>query len=380
MIASLLAALLLVSPARAATVRVEADVVSVPRVTPLSSPLSAPAPSLTVVAGLSAAPSAFIAPESRVAPALSAAPLAAALPAPAPLPAAVFSAAPASLPAPAALSVLPAASAPTEKPEEAATGTSAADAPAYQSRIQRFLARISNPFGTKAPEATPTLGDAERLDRDFAARDTWSEVVPATRAEIERLRAEKKSKAEVTAYVRAQADASVERILAARGMKNLGLHYNLHGGAREGYVGRGINATMGDIALQYSIHGDRNYKVYFFQTEKYRLYDILNESHPQIMMFPSRMGNVVNVFDLDAPPLTAARADGRIKNFGQISMDFHGMKGVPYSAYLAPPLQVFVGVAKKLGLKKVSRDEETLATVRYLEAALINGGPYIPKN
>jgi hypothetical protein len=162
-------------------------------------------------------------------------------------------------------------------------------------------------------------------------------------------------------------------------MTNLGFHYNLHGGARDGYVGRGINATMGDIALNYTIHGDRNYKVYFFQSEKFRLYDILNESNPAQLVFSSRMGSALNVFNLNAPELEAARADGRIKNYGNISMDFHGMRGVPYSTYLAPPMEVFSGTAKKIGLKKLSRDEETLATVRYLEAALTAGGAYIPR-
>jgi hypothetical protein len=64
---------------------------------------------------------------------------------------------------------------------------------------------------------------------------------------------------------------------------------------------------------------------------------------------------------------------------GAISMDFHeGMRGVPYSTFLAPPLEVFSGTAKKIGLRRLSRDEETLATVRYLEAALTEGGAYVP--
>ncbi|MFI5345992.1 MAG: hypothetical protein ACHQ51_06425 [Elusimicrobiota bacterium] len=616
MIASLLAALLLVTPARAATVRVDAESAVVPRVAPLSSPLSAPAPSLTAVPGLSAAPCAFFAPDSRVAPALSAAPLGAALPEPAPLPAAVIPAAPALDAAPAA-SLPQAKDSPTPSAGEAAAAPSADDAasPGFAGRIRGLLRRLADPFASRnalaaekadgielhpllagksadlrldgltykgttlmrsgqkaefvgrgmrgvvaahpeipgavvktvsmvgsanpmiaetelsptalfqkeaktaraleaagvgpryfgdgvvdgrlssvrervygntleklfsaraygpkehalvlvmlrkmadagisasdmkpanimigstaadperraylvdggavsalpadlpaekrvesllesylptnnpyglgttlgkvlqkglgryqAPKAAPVVSEAERLDKEFAARDVWSQVAPAIRAEIEGLRAEGKSKAEVTAYVRAEADAATARILAGRGMTNLGFHYNLHGGARDGYVGRGISATMGDIALNYTIHGDRNYKVYFFQTEKYRLYDILNESNPAQYLFPSRMGNNLSVFDLNAPVLTAARADGRIKNFGQISMDFHGMKGVPYSTYLAPPIEVFHRTAQKIGMKKLSRDEETLATVRYLEAALIGGGPFIPKN
>ncbi|MDE2510562.1 MAG: hypothetical protein KGL74_05525, partial [Elusimicrobia bacterium] len=286
-------------------------------------------------------------------------------PAPAPLPVAAMPSAP-------ALSVLPAASAPS-------AAAPAAEAPAFQSRIRKFLARIVDPFGSGKSEAVaPT--EAERLDAEFSAKDVWSQISPAVRAELDGLRARKMSKAEMSAYVRAQADAATARILAARGTANIGFHYNLHGGARGGYVGRGINAAMGDIALNYTTHGDRNYKVYFFQSEKYRLYDILNESNPAQLVFPSRMGSALSVFDLNAPALVAARADGRIKNFGRISMDFHGMRGVPYSAFLAPPLDVFHGTAKRVGMKKLTRDEETLATVRYLEAALINGGAYVPKN
>jgi hypothetical protein len=91
------------------------------------------------------------------------------------------------------------------------------------------------------------------------------------------------------------------------------------------------------------------------------------------------MGHALSVFAVDAPELETARADGRIANAGSISMDFHkGMRGVPYSAFLAPPVEVFIGTAKKVGLKKLSRDEETLATARFLEAAATAGGAYVP--
>jgi hypothetical protein len=55
------------------------------------------------------------------------------------------------------------------------------------------------------------------------------------------------------------------------------------------------------------------------------------------------------------------------------------MRGVPYSTFLAPPLEVFVRTPKKVGLKKLSRDEETLATARFLEAAATAGGAYVPR-
>ncbi len=54
------------------------------------------------------------------------------------------------------------------------------------------------------------------------------------------------------------------------------------------------------------------------------------------------------------------------------------MGGVPYSAYLAPPVEVFSKTAKRVGMGKLSWDEETLATVRYLEAAALEGAHYVP--
>ena len=126
--------------------------------------------------------------------------------------------------------------------------------------------------------------------------------------------------------------------------------------------------------------GDFNDKVYFFQTAVNEPYTALDASNGGILYFPSRMGYALSLFKVDAPELKAAMSDGRITNLGSISMDFHkGMRGVPYSAFLAPPLAVFVKTAKKVGLKKLSRDEETLATARFLEAAAASGGAFVPR-
>jgi hypothetical protein len=135
---------------------------------------------------------------------------------------------------------------------------------------------------------------------------------------------------------------------------------------------------MGDIALRYSMNADANYKVYFFQSGEHAGFTPLDSRHGEHLFVKVRMGYALNLFDLDAPALKEARADGRIKNFSSISMDFHGMKGVPYESYLAPPVEVFIKTAKKIGMRKLSWDEETLATVRYLEAAATQGGAYVP--
>lgn len=255
-----------------------------------------------------------------------------------------------------------------------------APATGFGAKVKSILARIVNPFGTSKEEGqSKPLSPAEEGYARFKKEDFWAKTAEPTRAEIEKLRA-LKSKAEAQAYVRKAGQEILARLQAKHGTENLGFHFNLHGGTAEGYVqGGGIRATMGDIANNYTMHGDKNLKVYFFQSKNVPLYDVLNESNPAMLMFPSRMGGVLSVFRLDSPELKAAMADGRIKNFGNISMDFHGMRGVPYSSYIAPPIEVFHGTAKKLGVKgRLSRDEETLAVMRYLEAVALSDERFVP--
>ena len=266
---------------------------------------------------------------------------------------------------------------PKPAPESAATPASK-DQSVAKNGIQAMLKSMASFFTGKKAEEIPPANESERLDREFAKVDVWGQVAPSARAEIEGLRARKLSKADLKAYVQAEADAAIERIKAARGVKNIGFHYNLHGGQREEYVGVGIRATMGDIALRYTMNGDTNHKVYFFQSDEHGGFTPLDSKHGEHLFIKMRMGYALSLFDLDAPALKEARADGRIKNMGSISMDFHGMKGVPYEAYLAPPVEVFTKTAKKIGMRKLSWDEETLATVRYLEATALEGGPYVP--
>lgn len=268
--------------------------------------------------------------------------------------------------------------APNEAPESAASPADKGQ-PSFKTKILGMLKSMANPFGGKKSEEAPPASEAERLDREFAKIDFWGQVAPGARAEIEAARAAKMSKAAFKEFVAKEADAAIERIKKARGVSNIGFHFNLHGGQRKEYVGTGIRATMGDIAARYDMNADRNQKVYFFQSAQHGGFVPLDASNGEILFFPTRMGHALNLFDLDAPELAAARADGRIRNFGAISMDFHGMRGVPYSAYLAPPVEVFIGTAKKIGLKKLTRDEETLATIRFLEAAALAGGSYIPR-
>lgn len=343
------------------------------------SPVSGPALGTTLTPGLNAA----LAAPSALTPQALPAPLpVSAVASPAALsPSAITPATARAENASAVRAVLSAAATPDAPMEAPGAAASPADKnqPSFKTKILGMLKSMANPFGGKKAEEIPPANEAERLDREFAKIDFWGQVAPGVRAEIEEARAAKLGKAAFKEYVTKEADAAIERIKRARGVSNIGFHFNLHGGQRKDYVGTGIRATMGDIAARYDMNADRNQKVYFFQSAKHGGFVPLDASNGEILFLPSRMGHALNLFDLDAPELAAARADGRIKNFGEISMDFHGMRGVPYSAYLAPPVEVFIGTAKKVGLKKLTRDEETLAALRFLEAAVLAGGSYIPR-
>jgi len=335
----------------------------------LASPLSAPSLSAFPIAAPLAAPSAVPSPLTAAAPGAAAADAT-----PASTAAGAVAAAAPNAPVSA---VVPSAAPETPWVESAAPNGALFDGSARGGLWNRLAGLFA---GRRAPKPVPPPRDeAERLDRDFAKLDVWAQVGPDARAEIEGLRARRLTKAALKDYVRRETAAAFERVKAARGTTNIGLHYNLHGGARESYVGAGIRASKGDIALRYTTSGDMNEKVYFFQTAAAAPYDALDAHNGEILYFPSRMGYVLSAFAVDAPALEAAKADGRIANAGAISMDFHqGMRGVPYATFLAPPVPVFTGVAKKLGLRRLSRDEETLATARFLEAALTAGGAYVP--
>ncbi len=218
---------------------------------------------------------------------------------------------------------------------------------------------------------------ARRAYARFLRKDHWAERKDAIQAEVASLRS-LGSKQAVPAYVRGAGEDILARVREKHGTANVGFHYNLHGGQAEEYVeGGGIHATMGDIALNYTMHGDTAHKVYFFQSAMRQLYDILDERHPNL--YSSRMGHVLNVFRLDSAVLQKALQDGAASNFTTISIDFDRAKleGIRYETYLAPPLDVFNGVSRKVGLR-LSRDEETLAVMRYLEAVLLDPESFIP--
>lgn len=221
---------------------------------------------------------------------------------------------------------------------------------------------------------------------EFLNTDYWAQIHDSAAAEVARLR-ELSSDQARKAYLRAEADSIMARVAAKLGAKNIGFHFNLNGGNGAGYVERGgLLISRGDVGLQYGMSTDIAEKIYFFHSAKVNLFDVLNSSNPK-QLSGGRMGSELNIFSLDHPYFERAKAEGGISKVTDISFDFnpawlsklsvntvgHGLVGIPYSTYLAPPVQVFQGVGKRFKdtLGKLSRDEETLVTMRHIEAVLL---------
>jgi hypothetical protein len=214
--------------------------------------------------------------------------------------------------------------------------------------------------------------------REFAARDYWGRVRPGLARELAAVRA-LGGKAAVRAYIRDEADKVLARIRAAHGTGNVGFHYNLHGGTPESYVRGGIRASVGDIALRYGFPGDPHDKVYFFQSSEHDLFSILDASNGERPW--ARMGTVLMLFRRDSPVLAQALESRAASHPTAISLHFdtHRMRGIAYEDFLVPPLEAFKGVAKKSGQARLSRDEETLAVLRYIEAAVLDPAARLPR-
>ncbi len=206
----------------------------------------------------------------------------------------------------------------------------------------------------------------------------------AVREEIEYIRG-LPEKGKVRAYLRGVGDEIISGIKLLHGSHELGFHYNLHGGTRDDYMNAGgILATMGDIEIRYSRLAKKQCQVYFFRSSKTNLYDIVDERHPEWLFLPSRMGSLVTIFRLDSDYLIRAFMEGGAFNQHDIAISFdegwmakhnNGKHiGIPSSTFIAPPIDPFSSVKRRIGLTGfeaiktwLTRDEKTLVAMRVIE-------------
>ncbi len=222
------------------------------------------------------------------------------------------------------------------------------------------------------------LWELRKKTRLSGQTDLWPDIRSAVQAEIEQIRL--MSKSDRKAYLERVGDGVVGKLKQKYGHDEFGFHFNLHGGILEEYVDRGgIMISRGDIALNYG-GGDPNYKVYFFRSSNVSLYQLLSEGNPQLYG-AGRMGSVLMVFPYDSDYIRKGMKEKGIRSPSSISLDFDenwvGKQeisrhtgtavGIPATEFLAPPAEVFVGMRKKVGMGGLSRDEETLAAMRFLE-------------
>ncbi|MBI4345893.1 MAG: hypothetical protein HY553_03495 [Elusimicrobia bacterium] len=252
------------------------------------------------------------------------------------------------------------------------------------SLLKRAGAAVVSYFREPPPPPRP-LTPALEAYRRFQALELWSKTAPATRAEIERLRRFKNAD-ERKAYLREEGEKIMAKLRARFGTSTFGFHYNMHGGQADQYVDAGIQATLGDRITNRNENVwtfDSRLKVFFLQSPGEKLYDILDTKRMDSWPLPLRMGDSVMIFDLEDKVIVDGFKTGKIglhtRSTWNMSYTFDGMPGIPYSAFVMPPIEVFRDVRKKLGTGRLSRDEETLAAMRVIEAAA-EAGSFVPRD
>ena len=221
--------------------------------------------------------------------------------------------------------------------------------------------------------------ERERLQTSLE-ENLWPEIQNSLQVELEQFR--KLSKADRTKYLEVEGEKILSSLKKKYKTEEIGFHYNLHGGNIEDYVDEGgIFISRGDIQLQYG-GGDPNYKIYMFRSSNVSLNKILSEGNPQVMFGNGgRMGNVITIFPLDSPYFKKAIEEKGVLRSGAISFDFdenwvakqemgkhkNPFVGIPATEFITPPATVFTSTKKKVGVGNLSRDDETLANMRYLE-------------
>ena len=225
---------------------------------------------------------------------------------------------------------------------------------------------------TRAQTPNPTDSDLKKFDEQL-----WNQILEPVKTELTAFR--NLPDEAKTDYLKKVAAEVKSKMISQSGANKIGAHYNLHGGRRRDYLDKdGIRLTMGDSGVDLGFSRDYRRKVYFFHLDHFDLYQVLNERNPNHIFIKKRMGDTLILFDVE-------RAEKHIQNLSKshpiesteifiaastdaIASDGH--IGVPKSAFLSPPLSVFKDYRQRLGTGRLSWDEETLVTLRLIEASV----------
>ncbi len=227
----------------------------------------------------------------------------------------------------------------------------------------------------------------ERVQKYFKQKDselkTWTVLKDKKLEEIQLIKTLSKEE-KIKKMLEASADLRA-LIKEKFGIDRIGYHFNLHGGAAIDYVNAGgIRVGVSDPAAQYGIL-DRNFdprpKVFFFDSKYVDDYKVLNEANPANTFGGGRMGNILMLFDLNSSFIKKAESENGILSRNEISITYkpewlkaqneknelQGSVGILAKDFLAYPFHVFEDTKKLLGLRKLSRDEETYAHILFLQ-------------
>lgn len=194
------------------------------------------------------------------------------------------------------------------------------------------------------------------------------------------------------AHLERVSDAVGSKIEGAYGVSSFGMHFNLNGGSPLDYItgggvfaGKGSNDTVvnfksGSVPLD-QLATDP--EVYFYRSEATTLFEALNRGNSRLgplwnaILKNTRMGNVLVLFSLDSAEWKAEKESGELISATSNSMSFDERKvarssnsqliGIKSSKFLLPPIPLYGYDVAALGIRRLSRNANTLIALRQIE-------------
>lgn len=185
-------------------------------------------------------------------------------------------------------------------------------------------------------------------------------------------------------YLKEIAKGLEDKIKAKFNTQTIGYHFNLNGGLDFEYAqSGGLFVNQGDIMAQHGMSKHLAFNIYFFQSKKISLYDLINSYNMKKIISSGRMGDTLIMFNLDNPYFAKALREKGITDATDIYFDFDmnwlrkqdfnigntgQVIGIPAETFIIPPLPIYRSAHyKQLNLSGLSREEENLVYLRLIE-------------